>query len=139
MASLKDSGMGIGDFAQGLLEQSISNPQPVSKRKVQGNVPDIEDVKVLKEDVEAVLSNSFGIDSAPKPKKIVEDKEKIIKEQIRVKLNEIKSLLNELHMGAGTTHSGSLGVGTQTSLSVTKAYDRSHQKPKRRARVRRKV
>ena len=62
MASLKETGMGIGDFAQALLKQEKDNPQPVShKAPVRGNVPDIENVQVLQEDVNDVLADSFPI------------------------------------------------------------------------------
>lgn len=112
MASLNDAGMGIGDFALNLMEQEKTNPQPVSKPKMQGNVPDIQHVQVLQEDVDAVLSNSFGVTRDPLPKvNLQEERRKVIKEEIKQKVSELKSLLNEFHYGPGTTTTGSIGVG----------------------------
>ena len=111
MASLKETGMGIGDFAQALLEKGNTTPQPVSKPTRQGNVPDIEDVQVLQEDVDAVLSNSFGVRRPDVPEvNLQEERRKVIKEEIKQKVSELKSLLNEFY-GPGTTTTGSIGMG----------------------------
>lgn len=135
MASLKETGMGIGDFAQALLGQEKTNPQPVTKPKKQGNVPDIEDVQVLQEDVDAVLSNSFGVAKKELPKvNLQEERKKQIKEEIQVKLNELKELLNEL--GVGTTTVGSLGA---PNFAGGKSYEPNKSSKKRKATARRKV
>ena len=77
MASLKETGMGIGDFAQALLKQEKDNPQPVShKAPVRGNVPDIENVQVLQEDVNDVLANSFGVRRDPVPQVNLQEERK---------------------------------------------------------------
>ena len=111
MASLNDIGMGIGDFALNLLEREQANPQPVSKPKAQGNVPDIQHVQVLQEDVDAVLSNSFGVRRPDVPEvNLQEERRKVIKEEIKQKVSELKSLLNEFY-GPGTTTTGSIGMG----------------------------
>ena len=140
MASLNETGMGIGDFALKLLEQEKTNPQPVShKAPVRGNVPDIENVQVLQEDVDNVLANSFGIEKETKPKRnLREEKEKQLREQIQVKINELKELLNEL--GIGTTTVGSLGAPNFAG-GVTDGTNRQNKRSKsRRARiVRRKI
>ena len=138
MASLKETGMGIGDFAQALLEQEKTNPQPVSRKApVRGDVPDIENVQVLQEDVDAVLSNSFGIRRQDVPKiNLQEEKKKHLKEQIQIKLDELRELLNEL--GVGTTTVGSLGA-PNFSGGATDGNTQYRKKPKRRrAKVRRK-
>ena len=111
MASLNDIGMGVGDFALNLLEREQANPQPVSKPKTQGNVPDIQHVQVLQEDVDAVLSNSFGLRRPDVPEvNLQEERRKVIKEEIKQKVSELKSLLNEFY-GPGTTTTGSIGMG----------------------------
>lgn len=138
MASLKETGMGIGDFAQALLEQGDTNPQPVSKPTKQGNVPDIENVQVLKEDVDAVLSNSFGVRRQDVPKvNLQEERKKQLKEEIQVKLNELKELLNELGVTAGTTTVGSLGAPNFAGGKSCESNKSDKRKPKR-ARVKRK-
>jgi hypothetical protein len=139
MASLSESGMGIGDFAQALLEQEKTNPQPVSRKApVRGNVPDIENVQVLQEDVNDVLANSFGVKRDPVPQvNLQEERKKQLKEQIQVKINELKELLNELGVTTGTTTVGSFAP----NYSGGKTYEptRSNKKPKRRrATIRRK-
>ena len=127
MASLNDIGMGIGDFALNLLEREQANPQPVSKPKTQGNVPDIQHVQVLQEDVDAVLSNSFGVRRPDVPEvNLQEERRKVIKEEIKQKVSELKSLLNEFY-GPGTTTTGSIGM----SYGVD-------QSNKRRVRARRR-
>lgn len=140
MASLNETGMGIGDFALKLLEQEKTNPQPVSRKApVRGNVPDIESVQVLQEDVDNVLANSFGIEKETKPKRnLREEKEKQLREQIQVKINELKELLNEL--GIGTTTVGSLGAPNFAG-GATDGTNRQNKRSKsRRARiVRRKI
>ena len=140
MASLNGTGMGIGDFALNLLEQEKTNPQPVSRKApVRGNVPDIENVQVLQEDVDNVLANSFGIEKETKPKRnLREEKEKQLREQIQVKINELKELLNEL--GIGTTTVGSLGAPNFAG-GATDGTNRQNKRSKpRRARiVRRKI
>jgi len=140
MASLNETGMGIGDFALKLLEQEKTNPQPVSRKApVRGNVPDIENVQVLQEDVDNVLANSFGIEKETKPKRnLREEKEKQLREQIQVKINELKELLNEL--GIGTTTVGSLGAPNFAG-GATDGTNRQNKRSKsRRARiVRRKI
>jgi len=140
MASLNETGMGIGDFALKLLEQEKTNPQPVSRKApVRGNVPDIENVQVLQEDVDNVLANSFGIEKETKPKRnLKEEKEKQLREQIQVKINELKELLNEL--GIGTTTVGSLGAPNFAG-GATDGTNRQNKRSKsRRARiVRRKI
>ena len=136
MASLKETGMGIGDFAQALLGQEKTNPQPVTKPKKQGNVPDIEDVQVLQEDVDAVLSNSFGVAKKELPKvNLQEERKKQIKEEIQVKLNELKELLNELGVGTGTTTVGSLGA---PNYAGGKTYEPNRSGKRKRAVVKRK-
>ena len=136
MASLNETGMGIGDFALKLLEQEKTNPQPVShKTPVKGNVPDIENVEVLQEDVDAVLSNSFGVKKPEQPKvNLQEERRKQLKEEIKVKIDELKGLLNEL--GVGTTTVGSLG---SSNFAGAKSYEPNKSGKKRRATVRRKV
>lgn len=137
MASLDETGMGVGDFALKLLEQEQSNPTPVShKAPVRGDVPDIENVQVLQEDVDAVLSNSFGIggDSSHKVN-LQEERQKHIREQIQVKINELKELLNEL--GVGTTTVGSLGAPNFAG-GCSHESNKRRKKSKRRAKVRRK-
>ena len=111
MASLNETGMGIGDFALNLLEQEKANPQPVQRRApVKGNVPDIENVEVLQEDVDAVLSNSFGIRRQDVPEvNLQEERRKALKEEIKQKVSELKGLLNEFY-GPGTTTTGSIGT-----------------------------
>ena len=138
MASLKETGMGIGDFAQALLEQEKTNPQPVPhKAPVRGNVPDIENVQVLQEDVDAVLSNSFGVRRDTPPKvNLQEERRKHLKEQIQVKINELKELLNELTMG--TTTVGSIGAPNYSGGKSCES-NKHRKKSKRRAKVRRKV
>ena len=138
MASLNGTGMGIGDFALNLLEQEKTNPQPVSRKApVRGNVPDIENVQVLQEDVDAVLSNSFGVRRDTPPKvNLQEERRKHLKEQIQVKINELKELLNELTMG--TTTVGSLGAPNYSGGKSCESNKHS-KKSKRRAKVRRKV
>ena len=136
MASLNETGMGIGDFALKLLEQDKTNPQPVShKTPVKGNVPDIENVEILQEDVDAVLSNSFGVKKPEQPKvNLQEERRKQLKEEIKVKIDELKGLLNEL--GVGTTTVGSLG---SPNFAGAKSYEPNKSGKKRRATVRRKV
>jgi len=136
MASLNETGMGIGDFALKLLEQEKTSPQPVShKTPVKGNVPDIENVEVLQEDVDAVLSNSFGVKKPEQPKvNLQEERRKQLKEEIKVKIDELKGLLNEL--GVGTTTVGSLG---SPNFAGAKSYEPNKSGKKRRATVRRKV
>jgi len=138
MASLKETGMGIGDFAQALLEQEKTNPQPVShKAPVRGNVPDIENVQVLQEDVNDVLANSFGVRRDPVPQvNLQEERKKQLKEQIQVKINELKELLNELGVTAGTTTVGSLGAPNYAG-GETREPNKSRKR--RKATVRRKV
>ena len=139
MASLKETGMGVGDFAQALLEQEKTNPQPVSRKApVRGNVPDIENVKVLQEDVNDVLANSFGVKRDPVPQvNLQEERKKQLKEQIQVKINELKELLNELGVTTGTTTVGSFApnyAGGKTDEPI-----RSDKKPKsKRATLRKK-
>ena len=139
MSSLNETGMGIGDFAQALLEQKKTNPQPVSRKApVRGNVPDIENVQVLQEDVDAVLSNSFGVRRDTLPKiNLQEERRKHLKEQIQVKINELKELLNELTMG--TTTVGSIGAPNYSGGKSCES-NRSNKKStkRKRARVRRK-
>lgn len=139
MASLNDIGMGIGDFAQALLVQEKTNPQPVSRKApVRGNVPNIENVQVLQEDVNDVLANSFGVKRDPVPQvNLQEERKKQIKEQIQVKINELKELLNELGVTAGTTTVGSLGAPNY-SKGCSHESNKGNKKPKRRAKVRRK-
>ena len=146
MTSLKESGKGIGDFAQSLFEQESSNPQPAPRKApVRGDVPDIESVHILQEDVNQVLSNSFGIGnteevSQEEPKKtLTEERERQLKEEIQIKINELKELLNELGVTAGTTTVGSLGPPNFAGAS---SYERKTKKrrskgAKRTARVRR--
>jgi hypothetical protein len=138
MASLKESGMGIGDFAEALFQREKANPQPnPRKASVRGNVPDIENVQVLQEDVDAVLSNSFGVRRDTPPKvNLQEERRKHLKEQIQVKINELKELLNELTMG--TTTVGSLGAPNYSGGKSCESNKHS-KKSKRRAKVRRKV
>ena len=129
MASLKETGMGIGDFAQALLEQEKTNPQPVSRKApVRGDVPDIENVQVLQEDVDAVLSNSFGVRRQDVPKvNLEEERKRHIKEQIQIKLDELKELLNEL----GMTGVGNIGINMNGGTHV-KRYDNSPRRYKAR-------
>lgn len=110
MASLNDIGMGIGDFALNLLEREKANPQPVSRPRMQGNVPDIENVQVLQEDVDQVLANSFGVAKKEEPQvNLLEQRRKVLKEEIKQKVSELKDLLNEFY-GPGTTTTGSIGT-----------------------------
>lgn len=133
MASLKETGLGIGDFALNLLEQEKTNPQPVShKAPVRGDVPDIENIKVLQEDVNAVLSTSFGVETKPQPKRNLEEERKQhLKEQIQVKINELKELLNELGIGTGV---GNIGINFAGGNHV----NRSSRKSKRYKATRKK-
>ena len=138
MASLNETGMGIGDFAEALFQQEKANPQPVSRKApVRGNVPDIENVQVLQEDVDAVLSNSFGVRRQDVPQvNLQEERKKQLKEQIQIKVNELKELLNELTMG--TTTVGSIGAPNYSG-GCSHGSNRNRKKSKRRAKVRRKV
>jgi hypothetical protein len=140
MASLNEIGMGIGDFALNLLEREKANPQPVSRKApVRGNVPDIENVQVLQEDVDAVLSNSFGVRRDTPPKvNLQEERRKQLKEQIQVKVNELKALLNELHYGPGTTTTGSIGAPNFAGGKTYEPSKRNKKSKRRRASVRRK-
>ena len=138
MASLNETGMGIGDFAEALFQQEKASPQPVSRKApVRGNVPDIENVQVLQEDVDAVLSNSFGVRKQDIPEvNLQEERKKHLKEQIQIKVNELKELLNELTMG--TTTVGSIGAPNYSG-GCSHGSNRHRKKSKRRAKVRRKV
>ena len=121
MASLKDSGLGIGDFAQMLLEQGSPAPASTPKKKtLPGNVPDIEEVPVSQEQVNSVLSESFGIEEkvgraanvATDPQKVIEKPEKPerskkeLKEEIAKTVRHLKSLLQEMTVGTTTTGMG---------------------------------
>jgi hypothetical protein len=138
MASLNGTGMGIGDFALNLLEQEKTNPQPVSRKApVRGNVPDIENVQILQEDVDNVLANSFGIEKEAKPKRnLKEEREKQLREEIQIKLNELKELLNEL--GVGTTTVGSIGAPNFSGGATDGANQYSKRSKRGRAKIRRK-
>jgi hypothetical protein len=138
MASLNGTGMGIGDFALNLLEQEKTNPQPVSRKApVRGNVPDIENVQILQEDVDNVLANSFGIEKEAKPKRnLKEEREKQLREKIQIKLNELKELLNEL--GVGTTTVGSIGAPNLSGGATDGANQYSKRSKRGRAKIRRK-
>lgn len=129
MSSLNEQGLGIGDFALNLLEQEKTNPQPVQRKApVRGDVPDIENVQVLQEDVDAVLSNSFGVRRQDVPKvNLEEERKRHIKEQIQIKLDELKELLNEL----GMTGVGNIGIRMNGGTHV-KRYDNSPRKYKAR-------
>jgi len=130
MASLNETGMGIGDFALNLLEREEANPQPASKPKTQGNVPDIENVQVLQEDVNQVLENSFGIKSEEKPKiNLQEERKKVLKEEIKQKVSELKDLLNEFY-GPGTTTTGSIGTTNVTNRPNTRRVRARRRKEK---------
>jgi len=139
MASLNETGMGIGDFAEALFQQEKASPQPVSRKApVRGNVPDIENVQVLQEDVDAVLSNSFGVRRQDVPEvNLQEERRKHLKEQIQIKVNELKALLNEFHYGPGTTTVG--GIAPNFAGGQSHEPDKRNKKAKRRrASVRRK-
>ena len=138
MASLNEIGMGIGDFALNLLEREKANPQPVSRKApVRSNVPDIENVQVLQEDVNDVLGNSLGVKRDPVPQlNLQEERKKQIKEQIQVKINELKELLNELGVTTGTTTVGSLGA---PNYAGGKTREPNKSRKRRKATVRRKV
>ena len=75
--------------------------------------PIFNHVQVLQEDVDAVLSNSFGLTRDPDVPEVnlQEERRKVIKEEIKQKVSELKSLLNEFHYGPGTTTTGSIGMG----------------------------
>lgn len=103
MASLNEHGMGIGDFAEMLFEQeAVTNPVPKkskpSMNKGGAYVPDIEDVEVLQEDVDNVLSNSFGVsipkkESASPVKVDLLEERRLLKEEISQTVSKLKNLL----------------------------------------------
>ena len=140
MSSLNEQGLGIGDFALNLLEQEKTNPQPVQRKApVRGDVPDIENVQVLQEDVDAVLSNSFGVRRQDVPEvNLQEERRKHLKEQIQIKVNELKALLNEFHYGPGTTTVGSIGAPNFAGGRSHEPNKRNKKAKRRRASVRRK-
>jgi len=139
MASLNDIGMGIGDFALNLLEQESSNPVPVkNKSSMKGNVPDIENVQVSKEDVNGVLAESFGIKTESKPQvNLQEERRRQLKEEIQQKLDELKVLLNELGVGIGATTTGSFAPNFSGGKSC-EPHRPNKKSARRRAKVRRK-
>jgi hypothetical protein len=118
MASLKDSGLGIGDFAQMLLEQGSPTPASTPKKKtLPGNVPDIEEVPVSQDQVNSVLAESFGIQEkagraatvATDPQNVIKKPErskKELKEEIAKTVRHLKSLLQEMTVGTTTTGMG---------------------------------
>jgi hypothetical protein len=121
MASLKDSGLGIGDFAQMLLEQGSPTPASTPKKKtLPGNVPDIEEVPVSQDQVNSVLAESFGIQEkagraatvATDPQNVIKNPEKPerskkeLKEEIAKTVRHLKSLLQEMTVGTTTTGMG---------------------------------
>lgn len=135
MASLNDAGMGIGDFAQALLEQEATNPQPQTRKaSSKGNVPDISDVPVSKDQVNSVLFESFGIqekkksmlDVARNPEKAIKKEPKRTDEELRSEISKtvkyLKSLLQEMTVGTTTTGMG----GAHSGLGF------KNPKPKRR-------
>jgi len=143
MSSLNEIGMGIGDFALNLLEREKANPQPVSRKSsVRGNVPDIENVQVLQEDVNRVLANSFGVATPEKKEEpkvnLHEERRKVLREQIQAKVSELKALLNEFHYGPGTTTVGSIGAPNFSGGETHEPRKRSKKSKKRRASIRRK-
>jgi len=132
MASLNDIGMGIGDFAQALLEQELTNPQPKSKPVVKGNTIDISEVVVSKEDVDSVLQESFGVSKKEKPKvDLEEQKNQQIREEIKETIAKLKSLLNQLPLEERTTV-GNIGVNMAT---VTDGKPSKHYKATTRRKV----
>jgi len=139
MDSLRNEGIGVGDFALSLLEKEKADPQPLSRNPIsKGNMLDIENVQVIQEEVNQVLSDSFGIETKEKPKvNLVEERRKQLKEEIKQKVTELKSLLNELHMGVGTTGVGSLGAPNFAG-GESRGSNRNSKESKRRARARRK-
>ena len=130
MASLKDSGMGIGDFAQMLIEQGPSNTPSRPKKSSSGNVPDITDVPISQDQVNSVLSHSFGIQENKQPNASValdpqkaatkkRDK-KELKEEIAKTVRHLKSLLQEMTVGTTGTGMGGAhnGLGFKTKGSA---------------------
>ena len=115
MASLNETGMGIGDFAEKLFEQeAITNPKPVKQKppmnKQGGYVPDIEDIEVRQEDVDNVLNESFGV-SIPKreessSKKNLSEEKRALREEISETVSKLKRLLQQYESMAGVTTVG---------------------------------
>lgn len=107
-----------------LLEQGSPAPASTPKKKtLPGNVPDIEEVPVSQEQVNSVLSESFGIEEkvgraanvATDPQKVIEKPEnpekperskKELKEEIAKTVRHLKSLLQEMTVGTTTTGMG---------------------------------
>ena len=132
MASLKESGMGIGDFAQHLLQSEASTPSPKKAPTVKGDSLDISEVVVSQESVNQVLSESFGISDKQEPKvDLEEQRRQQIKEEIRATVKKLKSLLNQLPLDEITTV-GNLGV------NMTTVTDGKHKK-RYKATSRRKI
>ena len=120
-----------------LLEQGSPAPASTPKKKtLPGNVPDIEGVPVSQEQVNSVLSESFGIEEkvgraanvATDPQKVIEKPEKPerskkeLKEEIAKTVRHLKSLLQEMTVGTTTTGMG----GAHNGLGF------KAKKPKRR-------
>lgn len=115
MASPNNEGMGIGDFAQMLLEQEeVTNPVPKKQKPpaglAGGYVPDIEDIEIKQEDVNEVLNESFGLDR-PKPKEAspkrdLTEQKRALKEEIVETVDKLKGLLKQYESVTGLTNSG---------------------------------
>ena len=131
--------IGIGDFALQLLEQEKLDIKPVSRTPVtKGDMIDIENVQVIQEEVDQVLSNSFGVETKEKPRvNLVDERRKQLKEEIKQKVTELKSLLNEYTMGATTTGAG-IGIPNFSGGKKSNGPNRNRKKSKKRARARRK-
>ena len=137
MDSPKDESISIGDFALRLLEQEKLDIKPVSRTPVtKGDMIDIENVQVIQEEVDQVLSTSFGISTEEKPRvNLVDERRKQLKEEIKQKVTELKSLLNEFT--TGTAGVGSLGAPNFAG-GKSNELDQNPRGSKRKARARRK-
>ena len=141
MDSPKDESISIGDFALRLLEQEKLDIKPVSRTPVtKGDMIDIENVQVIQEEVDQVLSTSFGISTEEKPRvNSVDERRKQLKEEIKQKVTELKSLLNEYAVGVGTTSTGAgIGIPNFSGGKKSNGPNRNRKKSKKRARARRK-
>jgi len=139
MDSPKDESISIGDFALRLLEQEKLDIKPMSRTPVtKGDMIDIENVQVIQEEVDQVLSTSFGISTEEKPRvNSVDERRKQLKEEIKQKVTELKSLLNEYAVGLGATTTGALGAPNFAG-GKSNELDQNPRRSTRKARARRK-
>jgi hypothetical protein len=130
MSSSQNSGMGIGDFAQSLLEQSESTPvSKPSMRTLPGNVPDISNVEVIQESVDSVLVNSFGVKPTPKKEVNLEEAHQLqLKEEVLKTITKLKGLLSEMSLGATL----SVGSGIFDNPNFSNGSNKCNKSLKRR-------